>query len=131
MKKVILIFLVFIQICLFSFGDIKLDGYYKSFFTVMFPSDYESMGTLMSEEAQGLLNSRIRLNLSTNLAKNLNFKVSYDFSPGITTENPLGEMFGSLQVAQYRIIDFDSRIYPGEGKESGSFELHNNLDRLY
>ena len=77
------------------------------------------------------MNNHLRLNCAYALTDALSFDLSYDFAPRIQdpslfSESPIAATTDSLR---YRVVDFESSIYPGENDPVGSFGIFQNLDR--
>jgi len=114
-------------------ADIKVNGYYKSFFTGFKMAGYRSETGEPEEPAIGAVNNRLRLKLSTGFSKWLAFEAAYDFSPRI--QDPVlfqeGIFFAAIDPVGYRVDDFSDRIYPGKGEAVSSFGIFHNLDRCF
>ena len=105
-------------------ADLQISGYYKNFSTGL-------NSPLPDSPIIGAVNNRLRLNCAYALTDALSFDLSYDFAPRIQdpslfSESPIAAAADSLR---YRVVDFDSAIYPGENDPVGSFGLFQNLDR--
>jgi len=111
--------------------DIKVNGYYKLFFTGFKMPGYRSETGELEEPAIGAVNNRLRLKLSFAAGKWLSFETAYDFSPRI--QDPLlfqkGIFFAAIDPVTYRVNDFSDRIYPAKEKTVSSFGIFHNLDR--
>jgi hypothetical protein len=103
----------------------SVNGYYKLFFT----------GFKMPGEAApvGSVNNRLRLKLSLNPAEWLSIDAAYDISPRIQDPMLFSEslFYSAIDPLSYRVDDFDSRLYPAEGKPVSSIGVFHNLDRLF
>ena len=109
-----------------AFADDKLQisGYYKNFSTGL-------NSPLPDEPIIGVVNNRLRLNLGYTRADTLSLDLAYDFAPRIQdpslfSEPPIAAGADSLR---YRVIDFDTTIYPDADAPEGSFGVFHNLDR--
>jgi hypothetical protein len=105
-------------------ADLQISGYYKNFSTGLH-------SPLPDEPIIGAVNNRLRLNCAYALTDALSFDLSYDFAPRIQdpslfSESPIAATTDSLR---YRVVDFESSIYPGENDPVGSFGIFQNLDR--
>ena len=128
--------LITILIILYAHGQaadkFSLNGYVKSFFTVFEMPNTLQQGESIDTAPFGAVHNRLRLKLSINANQWLAIHAAYDFSPRI--QDPLlfqeSIFFSSIVPRNYRIADFDSRIYPAVGAEVNSFALFHNLDRL-
>ena len=105
-------------------AKLQISGYYKNFSTGLAPP-------LPDEPIIGAVNNRLRLNLAYIPIDTLSFDLSYDFAPRIQdlslfSEPPIAAGADSLR---YRVVDFDTTIYPDEDAPEGSFGLFHNLDR--
>ncbi len=105
-------------------ADLQISGYYKNFST--------GLGSpLPDSPIIGAVNNHLRLNCAYALTDALSFDLSYDFAPRIQdpslfSESPIAATTDSLR---YRVVDFESSIYPGENDPVGSFGIFQNLDR--
>jgi hypothetical protein len=116
-----------------SLNRFSIGGYYKSFFVVYDQPEYRLMDRWIDSPEIGAVSNRVRLDFSCNLYERLNFNAAYSLAPRIQ-DNSL--FYSNLLVEDtdrfgYRVIDFDSRLYPGEGDFVGSFAIFHNLDRFY
>ena len=105
-------------------AELQISGYYKNFSTGLAPP-------LPDEPIIGAVNNRLRLSCGYTPTDALSFDLAYDFAPRIQdpslfSEPPIAAGADSLR---YRVVDFDSAIYPGEDDPVGSFGLFQNLDR--
>lgn len=105
-------------------AELQLGGYYKNFFTT-----FNSPST--NEPMMGSVVNRLRLNLSYTPTDTLSLAFAYDFTPRVQdpslfTESPFAVGIAS---SRYRLVDFDSRIYPGKDDLIGSVGIYHNLDR--
>ena len=105
-------------------AEFQIGGYYKNFSTGLAPP-------LPDEPIIGAVNNRLRLNLAYAPIDTLSFDLAYDFAlriqdPSLFSEPPIAAGADSLR---YRVVDFDSAIYPDENDPVGSFRLFHNLDR--
>ncbi len=126
MRKIVtlvfcLVLILFIRI---ANAELQLGGYYKNFFTT-----FNSPST--SEPMIGAVVNRLRLNLSYAPTDTFSFAFAYDFTPRVQdpllfTESPFAVGIAS---SLYRLVDFDSRIYPDEDELIGNVGIYHNLDR--
>ena len=105
-------------------ADFQISGYYKNFSTGLHPP-------LPDEPIIGAVNNRLRLNCAYTPTDVLLFDLSYDFAsriqdPSLFSEPPI---VGAADSLRYRVVDFDSTIYPRKNTPVGSFGLFQNLDR--
>ena len=105
-------------------AELEIGGYYKNF-------SIGSDSPLPDEPIIGVVNNRLRLNCAYALADALSFDLSYDFGyriqdPSLFSEPPIA---GATDSLRYRVVDFDSAIYPSENDPVGNFGLFQNLDR--
>ena len=114
-------------------ADIKVNGYYKLFFTGFKMPGYRLEAGELEEPAIGAVNNRLRLKLSFMTGKWLAFEAAYDFSPRI--QDPMlfqeGIFFAAIDPVGYRVEDFSNRIYPGKREAVSSFGIFHNLDRCF
>ena len=105
-------------------ADLQISGYYKNFST--------GLGSpLPDAPIIGAVNNHLRLNCAYALISGLSFDLSYNLAPRIQdpslfSESPIAATTDSLR---YRVVDFESSIYPGENDPVGSFGIFQNLDR--
>lgn len=107
-----------------SNAEIRISGYYKNFFT-----GFDT--TYTDEPLTGAVVNRLRVNLTYNPADSLYFAFAYDFTPRVQdpslfTESPFAIRNNS---SRYRLLDFNSRLYPVENDPIGSIGIYHNLDR--
>jgi len=112
----------------------SLSGYYKSFFVVFDPPP-TTLPSFFSypEQQMGLVNNRLRLNITYDLKEELSFSLSYNILPRIQDPKLYEETLTLTQVNlfQYRWLDLRRRLYPAEEAERGSFAVFQNLDRAF
>ena len=121
---VLTIFLIIAVIATPADAELQISGYYKNFSTGL-------NSPLPGEPIIGVVNNRLRLNLAYTPIDTLSFDLAYDFAPRIQdpslfSEPPIAAGADSLR---YRVVDFDTTIYPDEEVPEGSFGLFHNLDR--
>ncbi len=121
---VLTLFLIIITAAGSTDAELQISGYYKNFSTGL-------ASPLPDEPIIGAVNNRLRLNLAYTPIDTLSLDLAYDFAPRIQdlslfSESPIVGAAGSLH---YRVVDFDTTIYPDEGDPEGSFGLFHNLDR--
>lgn len=111
----------------------SVNGYYKLFFTGFKMPTYTGDGGGLKEPPLGSVNNRVRLKLTYKPSKWLSVHASYDFSPRIQDPLLFGEslFYAAIDPLSYRVDDFDSRLYPAEGKVVSSFGVFHNLDRFF
>ena len=105
-------------------ADLQISGYYKNFSTGLAPPAPD-------EPIIGAVNNRLRLNCAYIPTDALSFDLSYDLAPRIQdpslfSDPPIAGAAGSLH---YRVVDFDTAIYPDGNDPDSSFGLFHNLDR--
>ena len=121
---VLTIFLIIAVTATPTVAELQISGYYKNFSTGLAPP-------LPDESIIGAVTNRLRLNSSYIPTDVLSLDLAYDFAPRIQdpslfSEPPIAAGANSLR---YRLVDFDSAIYPDEDDPAGSFGLFHNLDR--
>jgi hypothetical protein len=136
MKRLLIYLILFILLLwggMVKSADIKVNGYYKLFFTGFKMPGYRLEAGELEEPAIGAVNNRLRLKLSFATGKWLAFEAAYDFSPRI--QDPMlfqeGIFFAAIDPVGYRVEDFSDRIYPGKGEAVSSFGIYHNLDRCF
>jgi len=112
-------------------AGISLTGYYKQFFTGFWLPAYRNMGERVSTPAEGMVQSRLRLDLKADLGRGLQFETAWDLSPQIAGGDFSAGFDGDLQMSSYRAGDLERRLYPDPGQSAGSLTLTHNLDRLF
>ena len=121
---VLTIFLIIAVTATPTDAELQISGYYKNFST-----GFNS--PLPDEPITGAVNNRLRLNLAYTPIDTLSLDLAYDFAPRIQdpslfSEPPIAAGADSLR---YRVVDFDTTIYPDADDPEGSFGLFQNLDR--
>ncbi len=114
-------------------SSIDFQGYYKNFFVVFDPAQFENVPAAFQQKTMGLVTNRIRIEMSYDLNEALDFHGAYNFVPRVQdqalfSENPF---MIDIDPTRYRIADFDQRMYPKTTAESESVGLYHNLDRVY
>lgn len=112
-------------------SPISFGGYAKSFFVAF---NYSKAGAEMfsfPDRPMGMINNRLRLNVSFSISDALSFSVSYNISPRIQDPKLFEQspVAASIDPFQYRAVDLDSRLYPPEREKPRSFGIFQNLDR--
>ena len=107
-----------------SNDDLQISGYYKNFSTGL-------NSPLPDSPIIGAVNNHLRLNCAYALTDALSFDLSYDFAPRIQDPSLFSEssIAATTDSLRYRVVDFESSIYPGENDPVGSFGIFQNLDR--
>ncbi len=105
-------------------AEFRVGGYYKNFFTA-----FDS--TFTSQPMMGAVVNRLRLNLSYAPMDSFSIAFAYDFTPRVQAPSLFTESPFAVGIAssRYRLIDFDSRIYPDEDEPIGNVGIYHNLDR--
>jgi hypothetical protein len=139
MKKILIILILFVMLMVLggtglSAGKVsfQVNGYYKLFFTAFKMPAYRLGTGELEEPPLGAVNNRLRLKMSVTPTSWLSFEAAYDFSPRIQDPSLFQEniFFAAIDPVSYRVEDFSDRVYPGTGKEVGSFGIFHNLDRF-
>ena len=103
-------------------------GYIKQFPVAFDPPALFATDTPL----EGSSTSRLRLSLTSRRGR-LATELAYELSPRIESASTTAILYGGALPRsagrQYRIADFDSRLYPSDGDPDGSFALNHNLDR--
>lgn len=112
-------------------NHLSIDGYYKNFFVVYDLPNYMEYFSFPDQDIIGAVSNKLRLNLFYNPKDWLSFVLNYNVSP--TIQDPTLFKSQPLTVGinpyGYRFADIDSRIYPSESDDVGSFGAFQNLDR--
>ncbi len=110
----------------------SIDGYYKNFFVAYdIPARYSAF--YGSDAPLGSVSSRLRLNGTWWFNDRTHLRLSYDFAPRVQdhllfVRPPTTAI---IDPSSYRIVDFDSRLYPTESDDVASFAVFHNLDRAF
>ena len=108
---------------------IDLSGYYKSYFQVINPPDYDTLLNTM-----GQVNNRVRLKASLRLSQTVSFEAAYDITP-VVRDRLLNlqdlDIFDTVQVSGYRVDDPDRILYPSDKSLERSFLVYQNIDRAF
>lgn len=126
MKGILLLLIIILtvsQLCI-SHAELRIGGYYKNFFTT-FDTTYTN------EALMGAVVNRVRLNLSYTPMDSLFLSLAYDFTPRVQDPSLFTASPFAIGAAssRYRLVDFNSRIYPSENHPVGSVGIFHNLDR--
>jgi len=108
-----------------------VQGYFKTFFTAFDPAGMSGADALPEEPMGGVSSNRLRLKFFWNPAEWFTFIAAYEMSPQL-------QFGGTMQLsalpaaspATYRVYDAREQLYPGPDGTTGTFSLHNNIDRL-
>ncbi len=102
----------------------QLSGFYKSF-SVAFDSPQVGV------PVKGMVSNRLRLSLANSISEHLSFDFAYDFI--LRIQDPL--LFenrvevATIDLYDYRVVDLESSVYPGDNDFGGSVGVFQNLDR--
>ncbi|RQW06189.1 hypothetical protein EH222_09145, partial [candidate division KSB1 bacterium] len=132
--KILCLIPLFCSLAAMGASPVGLSGYYKNFTVAIVPPGVQDAPSLYSSESPlGLVNNRLRLNLSARLHQRFSFTAAYDLSPRIQDPSLFqGQIFiTGLDPFHYRVADLPSRLYPAEQKDVRSFVLLQNLDRAF
>lgn len=126
--RVIVVFLI-AALCLFGSDKFAIDGYWKNFFTVVKPIDYDD---LVDADPTGSCSYRLNLKLTYSPTDFITTKLSYDIKPELVDGgmSSTEAIFGGISGPSYRTDDLKSPLWPDDFDGSG-FVLKQNLDRLY
>ena len=121
---VLTIFLIIAVTATPTVAELQISGYYKNFSTSL-------NAPLPDEPIIGAVTNRLRLNSSYIPTDVLSLDLAYDFAPRIQDPSLFSEppIAGAASSLHYRVVDFDTTIYPDEDDPEGSFGLFHNLDR--
>ena len=105
-------------------AEFQVGGYYKNFSTAF-------NSPLPDASMMGIVVNRLRFNLSYAPIDALSVAFAYDFTPRV--QDPL--LFSQAPFAvgiassRYRVVDFESLLYPSEAESVSSVGIYHNLDR--
>lgn len=126
MRKVLVLIICLMTMPLVRITDaeFRIGGYYKNFSTV-FNSPFPDA------PMTGIVVNRLRFNLSHTPTDTISFAVAYDFTPRVQDPLLFSESPFAVGVAssRYRVVDFDTRVYPSTDAAMGSVGIYHNLDR--
>jgi hypothetical protein len=124
--------LLFPAVMLPAAVEFHISGYYKSFFSGLFPAAIRTGDGSLREPAMGLVNNRLRLQLDYGSGKWFSLQLAYDLSPEILDERLLAgdPFFPAPDIGFYRWQDFSANLYPRPNAAAGTFAVRQNLDRL-
>ena len=105
-------------------AELQIGGYYKNFSTAF-------NSPITDTSMMGVVVNRLRLNLSYAPTDALSFALAYDFTPRVQDPSLFTQSLIAVGVAssRYRVVDFDSRMYPENDASVGSVGIYHNLDR--
>ena len=98
----------------------QLSGFYKGF-AIAFDSPQAGV------PVKGMVSNRLRLDLANAFSDHLSFDLAYDFILRIHDENQAEVL--TVDPLDYRVVDLESPIYPGENDSIGIVGVFQNLDR--
>ncbi|MXY28520.1 hypothetical protein F4Y59_10225, partial [Candidatus Poribacteria bacterium] len=105
-------------------AEFRVGGYYKNFSTAF-------NSPLPDASMMGVVVNRLRFNLSYAPTDSLTFAFAYDFTPRV--QDPLlfsqSPFAVGIASSRYRVVDFESQLYPSEDEQVGSVGIYHNLDR--
>jgi len=109
-----------------------IGGYFKNFSIALVPSEIKnSLPHFSIDTPLGLVNNRLRLNLSASANPAFAFTFAYDLTPRFQDTALLAQpalMTGTIPF-QYRATDLRARLYPARDENFKSFGVFQNLDR--
>jgi hypothetical protein len=113
-------------------SDLSITGYAKNFFVVYDAPSLEGNVSYTDPPLLGSVTNRVRLNAFYSPNDWLSMSLSYNILPRIQDPSlfETSPNFAELNFPSYRFADLDSRIYPDEEDQTGSFGLYQNLDRF-
>jgi hypothetical protein len=129
----LLLFLLCATVTLAAQENVSLDGYYKSYFVVFDLPDYRESGSVHGQLPIGSVQNKLRLKLAAHVLSWLSLHASYEITPTIQDRDLFGsEIFTTnMSTVDYRLIDFNRRLYPVQSESADSFGVFHNLDRLF
>ena len=133
MQKILYLFLLFSSISIaIAESPVALSGYYKNFSVALVPPGIKNSPSLYSSDSPlGLVNNRLRLNLSAKFNQTFSFTLAYDLSPRVQDPSLFEQQvfITAINPDNYRVTDLHSRLYPSKNGNVKSFGLFQNLDR--
>ncbi len=105
-------------------AEFQVGGYYKNFSTAF-------NSPLPDASMMGIVVNRLRFNLSYAPIDALSVAFAYDFTPRV--QDPLlfsqSPFAVGIASSRYRVVDFESLLYPSEAESVSSVGIYHNLDR--
>ena len=113
--------------------NLKVGGYFKSFFTAIDPPSYSDDPVPSDEPLGGTVLNRLRLKLFWQALDFASAEFAYELLPRVQETN---RSFSHASLPRpaplsYRAFDVRARIYPAPGSPQNAFELAHNLDRAF
>jgi len=109
-----------------------IEGYSKSFTVVNRYPKWQKPDTIPNPPNLNWISNHVRFNTRWRPAVWLTVHGSYDITPRMMHRSNLLEYltFSEIDPLSYRVVDFDSRLYPSLNERVRDFALYHNLDRL-
>jgi hypothetical protein len=123
----------FAAVTLTAQENVLLNGYYKSYFVVFDLPDFKESGDIHSTLPLGSVQNKLRLEFAAHVLSWLSFHASYELAPTIQDSDLFSSklFISNIRSADYRLVDFDYRLYPVQSESVDSFGFFHNLDRLF
>jgi len=134
LKNVFLLLLLLLASTVRAENPISIYGYYKNFSVAIVPPDIKELSSLYANDSPlGLVNNRLRLNLSARLSQFFSCTLAYDLSTRIQDSSFFEQQLFITEINpyQYRVTDINSLVYPSNTEKIKSFGLFQNLDRFF
>ncbi len=114
-------------------GRISIGGYFKSYFLAQKQPEISNYPPSRNQPIIGMVNNRLRLNLSASINHQASLTLAYDFSPRVQDQSLFEPqtLDLALQNQAYRAVDLESRLYPAKNDSVSSFAIFQNLDRAF
>ena len=109
--------------------EFSVDGYWKNFFMVVDPAERGKT----EQGMVGAVNNKLRLKGLYSPVDWLSLHIAYEISPRVQDSILfVADEFSTPEIGlkDYRVKDFDSRLYPEKDDAPTSFAIFHNLDRL-
>lgn len=116
-----------------SAAEVDINGYYKNYSLGFDAPGYIGLPAADQEPWTGTVTNRVRLNLLYRANDRLSASISYNLVPRVQ-DHSLSEQSNAVddvRFPSYRLVDFDSRLYPAPSEGPHSFGIFHNLDRAF
>jgi hypothetical protein len=123
----------FIVLCLFTSQNLKaenthtLHGYWKSFFLLNVPPNYDNISGIETPETKTALYNTFRLKYFYDSGVKITFNAAYNFSPRWQQSQSDILEFNSISYNSYRVSDINSSLFDNHH----GFAIYQNIDRAF